>query len=228
MKSIDKIDHPPAAENWSRMQYPDVLRTAKGMHNFLKGGVPWNYNLTRKVARYHVEDQISRGVAIRILDASKARLGKDQNRAAIDAFFDFVEAKPLSGVPAFSDFSVGFPISRFAYIPIRPLLVTREGGRFVVNFLNPWSNIGFDHYQASLYMTILEKAVFSHTDFQDAEARVLFLPKVRIGKDEWERQPRVWTRGSIPLLSDTELNEQLRIFAESKELVRKWLSDGED
>ncbi|MEF3048507.1 hypothetical protein [Pseudotabrizicola sp. L79] len=226
MTDFNKINRPPAAEHWSRMQHPEVNRTAKRLIAFLRGSVTWNYQATRNAARYYIEDAIDRETAQKTVAMKGNPAGRPHNRDAVDAFFDYVENFPIRGVPAFTSLVEWFPIGPDAKpLPIRPLSVTREGGLFVPNFLNPWSEIAFDSYQASLYMTILERSVFRLTDFEDSPGRIIFLPKWQIGPREWKRKAVIWTRGQFPLLSDRELNDQIRIFIESKEIASKWFRE---
>lgn len=222
MTHLPKIDKPPAAEHWSRMQHPDVQRTARKLFAFLRGSVTWNYGPCRKVAKYYIEDGISREVGIKIASENGSPNGRDFNIAGVNAFFDFVETYPIVGLRAFSDFVEWFPIAPGAAVPIRPISITRESGFFVPNFVNFWSGIPFDDYQASLFMTILEKSIFRQTDFENSPGRIIFLPKEEWSPGMWRRSPVVWERGQFPLLTDAELNDQIRVFAEGKEIAREW------
>lgn len=110
-------------------------------------------------------------------------------------------------------------------VPIKPLTVVKEDGRFAPIFFNPWSEIAFDDYQASLYMTVLEQSIFRLTDFEDSPGRVVFLPKMQVSKGVWERKPVIWKRGQHRLLSQSELNNQIEIFAESRGVARRWYEE---
>ena len=175
MTSLLKIDNPPAAEHWSRMQHPDVTKTAKKIFAFLRGSVAWNYGPSRKVVKYHIEDGITREVGLRIATGHGSPLGRKYNIEAVNAFFDYVEHNPIDGLRAFTELVEWFPIAPRAAIPVKPLSVTRESGFFVPNFFNPWSEIAFDEYQASLYMTVLERSLFRQTDFEDSPGRIIFM-----------------------------------------------------
>jgi hypothetical protein len=222
MTSLLKIDRPPAAEHWSRMQHPDVTRTARKLFAFLRGTVAWNYGPGRKAVKYYIEDGITRDVGLKIASNHGSAFGRKYNIEVVNAFFDYVERNPIDGLRAFTELVEWFPIAPRAAIPIKPLSVTREGGSFVPNFFNPWSEIAFDDYQASLYMTVLEKSLFRLTDFESSPGRIIFLPKVEVAPGTWQRSPVIWKRGQFPLLSDAELNDQIRIFSESKEIARVW------
>lgn len=225
MTDFNKINRPPAAEHWSRMQYTEVMRTARSLFAFLRGSVTWNYQATRNVARYYIEDAIDRQTARKIVEMKGNPTGRAFNKDAVDAFFDYVEEFPIRGVLAFTNLVEWFPIGPGAAVPIKPLSITREEGFFVPNFLNPWSEIAFDPFQASLYMSILERSVFRLTDFEDSPGRIIFLPKYQIGPKEWKRKAVIWKRGQFPLLSDRDLNDQIRIFVESKEIASKWFRE---
>lgn len=225
MTSLLKIDRPPAAEHWSRMQHPDVTRTARKLFAFMRGTVAWNYGPGRKAVKYYIEDGITRDVGLKIANKHGSAFGRKYNIEVVNAFFDYVEKNPIDGLRAFTELVEWFPIAPRAAIPIKPLSVTREGGSFVPNFFNPWSEIAFDDYQASLYMTVLEKSLFRLTDFESSPGRIIFLPKIEVAPGTWQRSPVIWKRGQFPLLSDAELNDQIRIFSESKEIARVWYQD---
>ena len=225
MASLSKIDAPPAAEHWARMQHPDVQKTARKLFAFLRGTVTWNYNITRQVAKFYVEDRIARQVAVKIVSEKSSPLGRRHNLEAIHAFYDLVERSPIVGIHAFAGLVDWMPIGPKAFIPIKPMAVTKGPDNFVLHWLNAWSSNPFDQYQASLYMTILERSIFRLTDFENSPGRIIFLPKSKVGAGEWQRSPVVWNRGQFPLLSEKELNDQIRVFAESKEVARIWFRD---
>lgn len=227
MTRLLRIDTPPAAEHWSRMQHPDVVRTARKIFAFLRGSVAWNYAPTRKVVKYHIEDGISREVGLKIVRENGSPIGRKYNEETVEAFFDLVEREPIVGLRSFAGLEERFPIApaRRAYVPVKPSAVIRQGGFFVPIFFNPWSDIAFDEYQASLYMTVLEKSLFRLTDFEDSPGSIIFVPKVEEESGIWRRSPVIWSRGQFPLLSDNDLNEQIRIFSESKEVARVWYQE---
>ncbi len=225
MTTIEKIDRPPSAENWSRMQHPDVTKTARSIFTFVKGGPVWNYLPSRKATKFHIEDGIDRAMAVKIASRHGSALGRSFNVELVHAFFDFVEQNPIPGVRAFDELVEWFPLRRGVAIPIKPLAVVRQDGQFTPIMLCPWSNIAFNEYQASLFMTVLEKALFTLTDFQDSQGLVLFFPTCEVSPRVWQRKPTIWRRGDVPLLNDADLNDQIRIFFESRELARVWYQD---
>lgn len=225
MTEIGKLDRPIAAENWARLQTPDVSHTARKMYNFLRGGAAWSYDPSRKVVRYQVEDRIDRETGLRIVRSAGSKLGRPYNEELVTAFFDWIEKNPIDGVPAFANFVEWFPLRRGTAIPIRPVAVVRESGRFDPIMLCPWTAESLDPFQRSLFMTILERSLFSLTDFEDSAGQILFFPKVRQDDGKLVRVSRVWRRGDYPLLSDTELQDQVRIYFESREIARAMYRD---
>jgi hypothetical protein len=207
------------------MQHSEVLPTAKGLFSFLKGGITWNYRGSRLAAKYYIEDGISREVGVKIASKTGNPLGWKYNVEVAEAFFDLVEKYPIEGLRSFDNLLERFPVGPRVWVPIKPLAVTREAGYFIPTFLVPWSSIAFAPYQASLFMTVLEKSLFRLTDFENSPGRIIFLPKTEVGPGEFVRRPVVWERGKFPLLTDKELNDQIRVFAESREIARVWYTD---
>ncbi|MBB1498497.1 hypothetical protein [Paracoccus sp. MC1862] len=224
MDKLAKLNRPPAAENWARLQHPSVGETTKKLYCFMKGSPTWNYLPARNASLYHIEDRISRATALEVVERSGSRLGRPYNIELINAFFDHAEKSPFDGVPAFKGFSQFFPLGRNVGIPVRPLAVVRRNGRFSPIFLCPWSSEGLSQYQKSLYMTILEKAIFTLTDFDDAEGQVLLFPKCSVQGGVKKRTPVVWRRGEVPLLSDKDFLDQIKIFFEGQKMAAKLLS----
>lgn len=219
MRTVNKIDRPPAVENWSRFQQPSVEKTAKRLFAFLRGGPRWGYQVGKSVVRFNLEDGIDREQGLKIVERSGNKLGRVYNRELVDAYFDYMEENPIEGIPAFSDFKTVFPISRGVSIDIKPIAVVRDSGRFSPIFLCPWSSIGLDSFQSRILMTVLEQSVFRLSDFEDSNGKVLFFPKVEVEKGVFIRRPVIWSRGDKKLLTDKELNEQIKIFCESKVLA---------
>lgn len=225
MINVKKLERPPAVENWSRMQYRDVQRTAKKLFSFVRGGPIWNYNVCRDCARFYVEDGIERSVANQIVSMKGSSLGRPYNKQAVDALFDYLEKNPIEGVRAFDQMVEWFPLGPGVVVPIRPLTVVRQQGYFSPIFLNPWAEIAFDDYQASLYMTVLEKSIFRLTDFENSPGQIIFLPKHQKMEGGPNRKAVVWNRGEFPLLSDSELNDQIRIFTEGKAIATRMVRE---
>lgn len=223
MNAIQKLERPPSAENWSRMQAPCVQMTTRLLYSFAKGGIVWNYNPARNATRYHIEDGIDRATGIRVASLKGNRLGRPYNIELMEAFFDYAEKYPFDGVPAFKGFVERDPLGRGVFIPIRPLAVVRHAGVFEPVFLCPWSSEGLTLYQKRLFMTVLERSIFRLTDFEDAGGRVLLFPKRKSEDGTWSRVSEVWKRGDFQPLCDKEYDEQIRIFFESKKKVAEML-----
>ena len=219
MKSIDRMDRPPAAEHWVRMQSPGVERTAKLVFNLLRSKITWNYNTAKNVARYHIEDQIDRLTGQGIVLRSKNRIGLPYNLQAVDGFFDYVEANPIDGLSVFSGLVEYFPVRRGLMLPIRPLAVVNSRRGLEPIFLNPWSSIGMDRYQGSLLRTVLEKSIFTLSDFRSSDCKMIFLPKSSSSSGEVKRTPTIWTRDTFPMLTDRELLDQIKVFLEAQEIA---------
>ena len=220
MINFSKLDRPPAAENWVRMQHRGVDKTALKMFNFLRGGPIWNYNSSKVAVKSRIEHRIDLSTAQKIVTRSGSKLGRPYNLDVVNAFFDYEKENPIDGVQAFDDMYERFPLSRQVSIPIKPLTVVREGKSFVPYFLCPWSSVNLTDYQARLLFTIVEKSIFTLTDFEDSDGKFLFFPKVKNQFGHEERKPMVWSRGQFPLLSDKELAEQIKIYFGAKPIAK--------
>lgn len=210
-----KLDNPPAAENWTRMQDPSVDCTTKNLFGFLKGRPQFTYEAFRRTSKYRIEDRISLEAALRINAGFGSHLGKTHNEEAIRAFFEFESKHPIEGLPVFDGVLEHYPLSRDSRIPVKPLAVIREDSRFVPIFVIPWARWAFDDFQSSLYMTILERSIFTLTDFEDSNAKILFVPKIGLDKNA-KRSAILWERGEVPLLSNSDFADQIRVYNEGR------------
>ncbi|MEM1132355.1 MAG: hypothetical protein AAGH53_05420 [Pseudomonadota bacterium] len=140
----------------------------------------------------------------------------------VEAFCQYASTRQYTGVPAFSDFSVSFPIGRELFVPVRPTLVSRENGEFRPTFVFGWKSVPLDDFQRRLLMTILEDAIFSLTDFQNSDAEIIFLPE-----EDGVRTPEIWNRGDYALLSETQMRNQMELFLSAREMaypiIEEWL-----
>lgn len=211
-----KVDNPPSAENWSRMQHPEVAATSNDIFKFLKGRPQFTYEAFRRTTRYRIHDRIVLEHALRINSEFGSELGRKHNEDAIRAFFQFEESHPIEGLPIFAEVIEHYPLSRDCRIPIKPVSVIREDGRFVPVFVIPWTQWAFDDFQASLYLTILDRSIFTLTDFEDSQAKILFLPRFGLNKDA-PRTPVLWSRDQFPLLSDNDFADQIRVYWEGRD-----------
>ena len=219
---FNKLDRIPAAPNFVRYNFDDLVKTIKAYVAFAKGMPTVSYLEGLKIIRDLVlgwTDAKQAQVAARRLKPSPSR---DAIISFVDAFCIYAEGRNYTGTPAFSEFSTTFAIGRNLFVPVRPTLVSRERGQFKPIFVFGWKSVPLGVFQRRLLMTMLEDAIFSLTDFQDSDAEIVFLPEI-----EGKRQPEVWHRGDYELLSSAQLRNQMELFLSAREMaypiIEEWL-----
>jgi hypothetical protein len=115
-----------------------------------------------------------------------------------------------------------FRISREIAVPIAPISIIRERGKFVPIFMCGWGSLPLTLLQRRLLMTMYEDAFLSLTDYQDSPAEVLFFPK--IGDGSMKREAEVWRRGDYELIGTDDLRDCLENFLLARELVRQLIT----
>jgi len=217
-----KLDRIPAAPNFVRYNFEDLIKTVKAYVAFAKGMPTISYGEGLKLVKDVVLGLCSPEQARLAARRMKASPSKLAIIAFIDAFCDFAEGREFEATPAFADFSTSFEIGRNLSVPVRPTLVARELGKFKPVFVFGWKSVPLNNFQRRLLMTILEDAIFSLTDFQISDAEIIFFPEV-----DGARQPEVWHRGDYALLSERELKNQMEIFLSARDaafpIIDSWL-----
>src|SRR5690606_10814784 len=151
--------------------------------------------------------------AVAITQRSGAPAGRGQNRALVDAFFEYDVNRKYPKFAAVSFERQWFRVSRDILVPVAPLSVIREHERFVPLFLCGWSQIQLSISQSRLLATMCEDAFLSLTDYLDSPAEFLFFPK----NSEGIRESEVWSRGDYDLLPESELNDQVMLYLAARE-----------
>ncbi|WP_146617771.1 hypothetical protein [Rhodoplanes serenus] len=174
-----------------------------------------------------MKDRIELGIdpdTARLAASTKgAPIGRVHNREFVDAFLEYESHRQYSASSHIGFETEYFRISRDIVVPIAPLSVIRERGRFVPIFVCGWSTNPLRLRQRRLLMTIYEDAFLSITDFQSSPAEILFFPKF-----DSQREAEPWLRGDYDLLPQSELDECVEIFLEARELVRRRIIEERD
>jgi hypothetical protein len=229
LKTLRKLDFPPAGPNWVRFIFDDVARTAKAMLTFAKGQPGFGYQPAYRAIKDRIELGIDLDTAIKIATSKGAPAGWTQNRHLVEAFFDYDETRKYSASNPIEFEKEFFRVSRDVIVPIAPVSIIREKGKFVPVFVCGWATNPLLLLQRRLLMTMYEDAFFSLTDYQDSPGEVLFFPKNEVLKSETDeknlRESEIWRRGDYDSLSEAELNQCVEIFASAREMARQTLQD---
>ncbi|AYM04333.1 hypothetical protein [Agrobacterium tumefaciens] len=222
LKLLAKLDRPPSGPNWVRFVQDDVARTTKSIVSFVKGSPRFTYLSGYTAIKDRIQLGINLETALAAASRSGAPAGRKQNEDLVRSFFEHDEKRRYA-THNFVEFDKEwFRVSRDVAVPVSPLSVIREQGKFVPLFVCGWSELNLTDFQRRLLVTICEDAFLSLTDYQNSPAEFLFFPKGDNGT-ELKREAEVWQRGDYDLLSDHDLNAAVEIFLQSRELARQIL-----
>lgn len=218
-KALAKLDRPPSGPNWVRFVQDDRPLTTRAILNFVKGMPRFTYLTGLTAIRDHFLLGISEDTAVKLTAGAGAPAGRQQNRELVEAFFAHSKSRGYPTGTSIDFERQWFRISRELAVPVSPLVIIREHGRFVPIFVCGWSDLALDEGQRRLLMTIYEDAFLSLTDYQTSPAEFLFFPKVA-SNGKKEREAEIWRRGDYALLSAAQLDEQVHCYLEAREEVR--------
>lgn len=221
-KMIRKLDHPPAGPNFARFVFDDPLKTAKTILAFARGIPPFTYQPAYAGIKDAIELNIGIEQALAVAARKGASAGRESNVSLVRAFFEHDDKRRFPRTNPIMFEKGYFRVSRAISVPVSPLSIVREKGRFVPIFVCGWASIALTDFQRRLLMTIFEDAFLSLTDFQGSPAEVLFFPKVKTG-DGPRRQVEVWQRGDYELLSEGQLTDVVENFMLARAHVRSVL-----
>ncbi|GMV63827.1 MAG: hypothetical protein AMXMBFR74_29940 [Parvibaculum sp.] len=220
LSELRKVDSPPTAINWVRFNDTDVLKTARQITQFALRPPRWSYRPANSAAHDRIVYGLDRETAKKMGATKGNPQGRPHNVSLIEAFFDRDLERQYAGRPVYSEgMTEYFKLNQQLWVPVKPLVVTAEHGKLLPIFMCGWSDLNLTLFQRRLYMTIVEDALMSLTDFQTSQAEFLFFPKIAAG-GERRRTTEVWHRGDYELLSQSDLQDQVAIYLEARELAR--------
>jgi len=224
-KLLAKLDRPPSGHNWSRFVHDgDVARTTKEIVAFVKGVPKINYVAGSTAIRDRLQCGIDLETAVKVTKRSGAPGGRVQNERLVRAFFEHDALRQYPTCSYIETEREWFRVSRDVNVPVSPLTVIREKGKFVPLFVCGWSELKLTHFQRRLLVTVYEDAFLSLTDFQTSPSEFLFFPSV-LDNGERKRVAEVWQRGDYELLTEAELNQAIEVFLTAREAARQVLLD---
>lgn len=225
MKSVDytkllaKLDKPPSGHNWVRLVHNDVPKTTKSILSFVKSKFQFTYRAGYTAIQDRIQLGITQETALKIARNSGSATGHAPNEELVTAFFEYDKERRYAPNTSIGVEKEQFAISRDIQVPIVPLSVIRESGKFVPIFVCGWSSLDLTDFQRRLLVTIYEDAFLSLTDFLNSPAEFLFFPKTEADGVK-KRAAEVWARGDYLLLPDRDLNEAVEIFLQARDDAR--------
>lgn len=216
---IRKIDRPPAAQNFSRLNEPgDVAKTADRIVSFALGMPAFNYEPSMKACRDKVQFNLAEETALLSVRRSGAPAGRESNASFVEAFYAYDDERGYSKAKLAPSYDGSYRISRSVRVPTRPSFTIYENGRHVPIILCGWKALSLSHEQMRLWLTLLESGLFSYGDYRHSPAEILIFPEQKIGKFS-SRTPLRIGRGDYDLFSNSEMNEIASAFIAAQELA---------
>ncbi|NBJ09482.1 hypothetical protein [Microvirga arsenatis] len=179
------------SENDSILVSYETLRT-KWLLDLLQLGLPFEQV-------YRAADSILKG-----------ELNRSSNLSALTALRGYIELN--RGYKCVSFERTYFPIGRGLQVPVNPPFLLLSEERQKVLWISFWSQPKLRGFTASLFATILEKAVFTLPDLTEFELDLVDLS--RPGKNE-SRSLHIRGRDKFDLLSDDVLKAEMDKFVEA-------------
>lgn len=224
MKSLNellkKLDQPPGCINWVRFISTDQLDMANSIARFAIARPSISYVPGMKTVKDRIELQIDRRTALHAINTKGAPRGRKPNASFVNAFFDFDETERLSDLRSIRVDREYFRISRDLKVPVAPTSIVIEDEKLVPIFICGWSELSLDEFQRRVFMTVVEDAYLSLTDFQESPAKFLFFPNAMIDGIK-KRQAIVWERGDYQLLRKKELDQIISNYLGARRIARQ-------
>ena len=184
-KTLKKLDRPPSGPNFVRLLADDPLRATKNIVSLVLGIPPFHYQDAYLVMRDRITLGIPLEIALKAIEGRGAPIGWKHNRSLIRAFFEYESVRRYSSLNPIGFERGYYRISRDIQVPIEPLSVIRENGKFTSVFVCGWNDVDcLNTTQRRFYRTMAEDAFLSLTDYQDGPAEFLFFPKSKIAPFE--------------------------------------------
>jgi hypothetical protein len=209
-QKIAEIRRPPSVANWVRLNARRRDETAKRITRFVlskpRHALAAIYRLIADYVTLAVTaETVNKGLS-HIADPLVRKLGRE----ILSQTLPWLEENEVRGIEAFHDSNYPFPIGRGIIIPVKPTFVYNKDGRLTPVFIVGWSSIPFDDFQKRLFGAVIQRAILTQEGFEDSDALVLFVPRIKNSKSERRVHP-MWVRQLEPM-SDAELAEQFDRF----------------
>jgi hypothetical protein len=233
-KTLKKLDRPPAGPNFVRLLAEEPLRTAKNIVSLVLGVPPFTYRDSYSLMRDRIILGITLETALKGIEGRGSPIGRKHNRSLLRAFFEWEKERKYSSLNPVGFEQAYYRVSRDILVPIDPLTVIRERGKFTSVFACGWNDVDcLSMLQRRFLRTMTEDAFLSLTDYQDGQAEFLFFPKMKIQplesvdadkETDPVRVPEVWQRNDYDMLSKAEMTELIQVYLEGRSMARDILN----
>jgi hypothetical protein len=223
---LRKIDRPPAGVNFVRHLGLTPQSTASKITAFARSRIGWSY----QPAYAAIRDRIALQADIATLEKSVMRvgapIGRQRNLELLKAFCNYDNGRKYSAQNTIEFDRSYFRIASDLLVPVSPLTVIRENGKFVPIFVCGWKSVDLTDTQMSFLWTMIDDAFLSLTDFQNSPAEFCFFPSQTVTVDEAvasRRTPMIVGRNDCARLGKAEMDELVETYLSGRELARNAL-----
>lgn len=215
-----KIEHPPAAQNFARLNEPgDVPKTALLIVEFALGIPSFNYMPGTTACCDKVKLQLDLATALKSVRSCGAPAGREHNAEFVKAFYAHDEERGYSNSKVIDSYDGRYLISRSVHVPTRPTFTLFENGNQVPIILCGWKEFKLTRDQIRLWMTLLESGLFSYADYKLSPAEVVIFPSMEIESKIFARRPLIIRRGDYELFSEQRMREFAAQYVEAQEMA---------
>ncbi|MGK2911360.1 MAG: hypothetical protein ACSLE1_16405 [Sphingobium sp.] len=207
---IEKVKRPPSLPNWVRLNHRRKDDTTRSIAQFVLSRPRHALSKVYSVVSDYVTFRISAEAAFRSLAGISNPIVRKSGREILTALLPWLDENKIEGIRVFHDMSVPFPIGRGVVVPVKPTFVFLKDGGLIPVFVIGWASDPFSPYQKQLLTTVISKAVLTLEQFQDSDALVICVPRIKGSKTE--RYVRHWWVSEFPELDDDQLREQFDRF----------------
>jgi len=218
---MHKLDRIPFAHNWVRNNREGLPEMVKALVRFHDARIP----ITLGAFRSLVRDRLVLNTCPQTLLHAAQNYGHKNSQkhvhSALEAFLAYDEQYGLTANPCFDEIVEPFRLGRGLKTPVQPTAVVNRNGTLEPLFVFGWASIPLDLFQRRLFMTAIEDAVFSLSDFRHSPGKVIFFPKFEDGTTGATlRRAEVWNRGDYQLLTPEELKHQVESYVLAVEMAK--------
>lgn len=221
-KAIRKLGRPPRPQNFVRNVNDSIEKTAKSLVGLALGFPTVTYAAGTKIVKDCIDLNLDASTALNAATTKGAAASRVHNSHYVSAFLEERDSLGLVGRKSFDQFVSPYRVSADVQLPVQPLTVLLDSGRFRTVSVVGWTNVPFDDFKWRLYFSILEDAVFSLEDFEDARGVFYAFPRSK-KTDPKSRSALVAERGDFKLFSSSDLKEIMDNYVKALELAKEIL-----
>jgi hypothetical protein len=219
-KRLKRLERPPSGPNFVQLLDETPVRVAKKIIRFVKINYLSSYGAIKDYLRLSADLETLR----KAISRSGPPLGRTHNLSLLNAFAEYEELRDFRKLRYLDFEKFYYRVSPELLVPISPTALAVKDGKYLFLTVCGWNNYPLTETQGRYLWTMLEDAVFTLSDFRNANAEYLHFPKQTVvlpeGTVQEVRQPKIVTRGEYKTYSKAEMDELSEIFLAGRDLAK--------